>query len=90
MIKWLTSINLCPLLCILHSRSVKSPLKPHNIDQDCESPVKMSKRSRAIIDSDDEQEMVKEAVSKQNGKPTATPGKEKVQNIFYASFYTVW
>ncbi|KAG7319695.1 hypothetical protein KOW79_016838 [Hemibagrus wyckioides] len=57
------------------SESVKSPLKPQNIDPESESPVKMSKRSRAIIDSDDEeQQILKEDVSKQ----TATPGKEKV------------
>ncbi|XP_053507185.1 DNA ligase 1 [Ictalurus furcatus] len=61
------------------SESVKSPLKPQNIDQECDSPMKMSKWSRAIIDSDDEeQQMVKEEVSKQNGRQTAILGKEKV------------
>lgn len=53
--------------------------------------MKMSKWSRAIIDSDDEeQQMVKEEVSKQNGRQTAILGKEKVQNVLYASFHTVW
>ncbi|MCI4390742.1 hypothetical protein PGIGA_G00126260 [Pangasianodon gigas] len=61
------------------SESVKSPLKPQNIDQECDSPVKTSKRNRAIIDSDDEeQQMVKEEAFQQNGKQTATPGSEKV------------
>ncbi|KAB5535644.1 hypothetical protein PHYPO_G00120250 [Pangasianodon hypophthalmus] len=61
------------------SESVKSPLKPQNIDQECDSPVKTSKRNRAIIDSDDEeQQMVKEEAFQQNGKQTATPGCEKV------------
>ncbi|KAK3513792.1 hypothetical protein QTP70_028883 [Hemibagrus guttatus] len=56
------------------SESVKSPLKPQNIDPESDSPVKMSKRNRAIIDSDDEEQQTLKDVSKQ----TATPGKEKV------------
>ncbi|GAA6090890.1 DNA ligase 1 [Tachysurus ichikawai] len=55
------------------SESVKSPLRPQNIDLECESPVKMSKRSRAIIDSDDEEPQTLKDVSKQNGKQAATP-----------------
>lgn len=34
--------------------------------------------------------MVKEEVSKQNGKPAETQSEEKVQNVLYASFHTVW
>ncbi|KAI5092878.1 DNA ligase 3, partial [Silurus meridionalis] len=64
------------------SELAKSPLKPQNIDQKCDSPVKMSKRSRAIIDSDDEEQVVvREEDPKQNGKHTATPGKEKAEDM---------
>ncbi|XP_047662549.1 DNA ligase 1 [Tachysurus fulvidraco] len=55
------------------SESVKSPLRSKNIDPESESPVKMSKRSRAIIDSDDEEQQTLKDVSKQNGKQAATP-----------------
>ncbi|XP_060761981.1 DNA ligase 1 isoform X2 [Neoarius graeffei] len=60
------------------SESVKSPLKPQNIDKEYDSPVKRSKRSRAIIDSDDEEQQMVKEVSQQNGKQTATPDKETV------------
>ncbi|KAI5615355.1 DNA ligase 1, partial [Silurus asotus] len=64
------------------SELAKSPLKPQNIDQECDSPVKMSKRSRAIIDSDDEEQVVvREEDPKQNGKHTATPSKEKAEDM---------
>lgn len=76
-------------LPLVHSRSVKSPLKPPNIDQECDSPVKIRKRSRAIIDSDDEQQLVKEEVSEQSGRPPATPGQKKVLKVLYALLHTV-
>lgn len=49
-------------------RPVKSPLKIQNGVQESDSPVKrVHKRSRAIIDSDDEdQPIVKEQVPKQS------------------------
>uniref|UniRef100_A0A672RPE2 DNA ligase n=1 Tax=Sinocyclocheilus grahami TaxID=75366 RepID=A0A672RPE2_SINGR len=56
---------------------VKSPLKIQNGMQENDSPVKkVHKRSRAIIDSDDEdQPIVKEQVPKQSEVQTAKPEK---------------
>ncbi|XP_073705016.1 DNA ligase 1 [Garra rufa] len=57
---------------------VKSPLKIQNGVQECDSPVKkVHKRSRAIIDSDDEdQPTVKEQVPKQSEVETVKPVKK--------------
>ncbi|KAL6467903.1 hypothetical protein MHYP_G00235800 [Metynnis hypsauchen] len=61
------------------SEPVKSPLKTQNGEKECDSPVKKtSKRSRPIIDSDDEdQPTVKEVSSKQDRDQAAKPDKEK-------------
>lgn len=59
------------------SEPVKSPLKIQNGVQESDSPVKkVNKRSRQIIDSDDEdQPMVKEQVTKDNEAPALKPEK---------------
>ncbi|XP_048867198.1 DNA ligase 1 isoform X2 [Brienomyrus brachyistius] len=63
---------------------VKSPLKPQNGVAECDSPVKkVSKRSRRIIDSDEEQEAgTKEEVSspgpREEPAPLPTPEKGAV------------
>ncbi|KAK2900593.1 hypothetical protein Q8A67_008708 [Cirrhinus molitorella] len=56
---------------------VKSPLKIQNGVQECDSPIKkVHKRSRAIIDSDDEdQPTVKEQVPKRSEVQTVKPEK---------------
>ncbi|TSY27771.1 DNA ligase 1 [Bagarius yarrelli] len=60
------------------SELVKNSLKPENIDQECDSPVKRTKPSRALIESDDEeQQIVKEEELKQNGKQTVAPDTEE-------------
>uniref|UniRef100_A0A8B9JJ38 DNA ligase 1 n=1 Tax=Astyanax mexicanus TaxID=7994 RepID=A0A8B9JJ38_ASTMX len=61
------------------SEPIKSPLKTQNGERDCDSPVKKtSKRARAIIDSDDEEQpTVKNEVSKQEEEQATKPDKEK-------------
>ncbi|XP_062843493.1 DNA ligase 1 [Trichomycterus rosablanca] len=62
------------------SEPIKSPLKPQNSEQDCDSPVKkISKRSRAILDSDDEDQQIVKEDSKQGDGKAATPAKEKAE-----------
>uniref|UniRef100_A0A8C9W5V5 DNA ligase n=1 Tax=Scleropages formosus TaxID=113540 RepID=A0A8C9W5V5_SCLFO len=58
---------------------VKSPLKPQNGLQECDSPVKkVTKRCRQIIDSDDdEQPVVKEQAA--NQACSLTPGKVSLE-----------
>ncbi|XP_066512924.1 DNA ligase 1-like [Hoplias malabaricus] len=64
---------------------IKSPLKTQNGEKDCDSPVKKtSKRSRPIIDSDEEdQPTVKEEVSKQD--QVAKPEKETGADVSKAT-----
>ncbi|KAK9980046.1 hypothetical protein ABG768_013444 [Culter alburnus] len=64
---------------------VKSPLKIQNGVQESDSPVKkVHKRSRVIIDSDDEdQPVVKEQVPKQSEVQTAKP--EKISDVTKAA-----
>lgn len=59
---------------------MKSPLKIQNGVQESDSPVKkVHKRSRVIIDSDDEdQPVVKEQVPKQSEVQTAKPEKVRI------------
>ncbi|KAL4657251.1 DNA ligase 1 isoform X2 [Arapaima gigas] len=69
---------------------VKSPLKPQNGAQDCDSPVKkVGKRSRQIIESDDEEQPVaKEPAAKAGLKRQSsplTPGKTMVKSSAVAS-----
>jgi len=63
-------------------RPVKSPLKIQNGVQESDSPVKkVHKRSRAIIDSDDEDEpLVKEQVPKQSEVQTVKPEKVRIES----------
>ncbi|KAI4885457.1 hypothetical protein NFI96_014405 [Prochilodus magdalenae] len=68
------------------SEPVKSPLKTQNGEKDCDSPVKMSKRRRPIIDSDDEDQQVKEESSKeesskQDRDQATRPDKEKSADV---------
>ena len=76
------------LLCVCHlpphlPRPVKSPLKVQNGVQEVDSPVKkVAKRSRQILDSDDDEEapVVKEPVAtKGQGDKEAANKKEKVE-----------
>uniref|UniRef100_A0AAR2IQZ9 DNA ligase n=1 Tax=Pygocentrus nattereri TaxID=42514 RepID=A0AAR2IQZ9_PYGNA len=62
------------------SEPIKSPLKTQNGERECDSPVKKtSRRSRPIIDSDDEDEpTVQEVASIQDRDQAAKPDKEKV------------
>ncbi|XP_018613484.1 DNA ligase 1 isoform X2 [Scleropages formosus] len=64
---------------------VKSPLKPQNGLQECDSPVKkVTKRCRQIIDSDDdEQPVVKEQAA--NQACSLTPGKTVGKTPAFAS-----
>lgn len=59
---------------------MKSPLKIQNGIQESDSPIKkVHKRSRVIIDSDDEdQPMVKEQVPKQSEVQTGKPKKVRI------------
>ncbi|KAL7851305.1 hypothetical protein AOLI_G00216610 [Acnodon oligacanthus] len=61
------------------SEPIKRPLKTQNGEKECDSPVKKTrKRSRPIIDSDDEdQRTVKEVASIQDRDQAAKPDKEK-------------
>lgn len=75
---YLQSIFLC--VCVHFSRTVKSPLKVQNGVQEAESPIKkVAKRSRQILDSDDDDvPAVKEQVATKGEKDVA--GKtEKVR-----------
>lgn len=73
----------CLCLCVLVSRPAKSPLKVQNGVQEVDSPVKkVVKRSRQILDSDDDDDapVVKEVATKRQGDKEA--GKtEKVNGI---------
>ncbi|KAL7842459.1 hypothetical protein SRHO_G00241480 [Serrasalmus rhombeus] len=68
------------------SEPIKSPLKTQNGERECDSPVKKtSRRSRPIIDSDDEdQPTVQEVASIQDGDQAAKPDKEKT-DVFKAT-----
>uniref|UniRef100_A0AAR2J8B6 DNA ligase n=1 Tax=Pygocentrus nattereri TaxID=42514 RepID=A0AAR2J8B6_PYGNA len=70
------------------SEPIKSPLKTQNGERECDSPVKKtSRRSRPIIDSDDEDEpTVQEVASIQDRDQAAKPDKEKVQRILFSCF----
>ena len=73
----------CLCVCVLVSRPAKSPLKVQNGVQEVDSPVKkVAKRSRQILDSDDDDDapVVKEVATKGQGDKEA--GKtEKVNGI---------
>ncbi|XP_036419526.1 DNA ligase 1 isoform X2 [Colossoma macropomum] len=68
------------------SEPVKSPLKTQNGEKECDSPVKKtSKRSRPIIDSDDEDlPTVKDVASTQDRDQAVKPDKEKT-DVFKAT-----
>ncbi|KAK1790974.1 hypothetical protein P4O66_014805 [Electrophorus voltai] len=61
------------------SESIKSPLKTQNGGQEYDSPVKKTnKRSRPIVDSDDEDQSTVKEVSKLDRDQADKPSKEKV------------
>uniref|UniRef100_A0A8C2ZNF2 DNA ligase n=1 Tax=Cyclopterus lumpus TaxID=8103 RepID=A0A8C2ZNF2_CYCLU len=87
-----------PVVCVLVSRPAKSPLKVQNGAREADSPVKkVAKRSRQILDSDEDEEEedapgVKEQVAAEApGDEGAVDEKEKVtlQFRFVTRFVTV-
>ena len=80
---YLNHTSPCLCVCVLASRPAKSPLKVQNGVQEVDSPVKkVAKRSRQILDSDDDDDapVVKEVATKGQGDKEA--GKtEKVNGI---------
>uniref|UniRef100_A0AAY4B1B4 DNA ligase n=1 Tax=Denticeps clupeoides TaxID=299321 RepID=A0AAY4B1B4_9TELE len=67
------------------SETVKSPLKPQNGTQEADSPVKkLSKRSRPILDSDDDDDQPtgKEQTTNKNKDEPVKAAKEKVKNEY--------
>lgn len=77
---WITWCLNC--VTVLVSRPAKSPLKVQNGVQEADSPIKkVAKRSRQILDSDDDEApVVKEQVATKGQGDKEAPGKtEKVK-----------
>ena len=69
------------------SRPVKSPLKVQNGVREADSPIKkVAKRSRQILDSDDDETPVvkEQAATKGQADKGASAKTEKVKETFYA------
>lgn len=73
------------------AQTCKSPLKMQNGEQESDSPIKkVHKRSRAIIDSDDEdQPMVKEQAPKQSEVQTVKPEKVRIESSWPSTMKTL-